>query len=351
MKKHFSSIWFRIVSGYFVINLVTFGIIACILEVLVKLNLWRDLFTNPGLSLLLLLALVSILLGTLLSIVIFRYALKPITRLIKAMQKVAEGDYSVRLSVPGPEHSEFSLLERNFNFMAQELAGTEMLHTDFISNVSHEFKTPLSNISGYAMLLQDDTLSPEERDDYINIIVQNAKDLSHMTGSILELSRLENQHIVTGQEFYRVDEQIRQCILRMEPQWSAKDLVIEPELDSITWYGNQELTNHIWNNLLDNAIKFTPQGGEIIIKAFEKDQHLVVSIQDSGMGMSEEVQKHVFDKFYQGDTSHKKKGSGLGLALVHKIVTLYQGSITLESIPNLGTTFTVMLPMKLPVSS
>ena len=188
-------------------------------------------------------------------------------------------------------------------------------------------------------------MSDEERNEYINIIIQSTKALSRMTGNILSLSRLENQTIINEKEFFRADEQIRQCILRMEPLWSAKNISICPELEQITWNGNLELTAHIWNNLLDNAVKFTPCGGEISITAYAEAPWFIVVFRDSGPGMPPEVQKHIFDKFYQGDTSHKNKGNGLGLALVHKIVTLYGGTIQLESVPGMGSTFKILLPL------
>ena len=229
--------------------------------------------------------------------------------------------------------------------MVQELNSTETLHSDFISNVSHEFKTPLATISGYATLLQDDTLTPQERDEYVETIITSARELSKMTGNILSLSRLENQTIITDQEDFRVDEQIRWIILRAESAWSAKNLVLEPELDKITWYGNQELTSHIWSNLIDNAIKFTPAGGEITIKASMDEEWLTVSVQDSGIGIPPDIQSRVFDKFYQGDTSHKKKGNGLGLALVSEIVRQHNGQVKVLESSKKGSVNAIMLPV------
>lgn len=344
MKKSFYSIWARVVLCCFWMMICTFLIIGFTIHLMNRLNIW-NIFPLPitGLHFIVLLALVTLVLGMFISMFIFRYALNPITELSKAMQEVADGDYTVKLEVPGHKGEIYELLN-NFNVMVQELNSTETLHSDFISNVSHEFKTPLATITGYATLLQDDTLTPQERDEYVEIIMTSAKELSKMTGNILSLSRLENQTIITDQEEFRVDEQIRRIILRAESAWSEKNLVLEPELDKITWYGNQELTTHIWSNLIDNAIKFTPAGGEITIKASMDEEWLTVSVQDSGIGIPPEIQSRIFDKFYQGDTSHKKKGNGLGLALVHQIVTLYGGHITLESIPDLGSTFTVCLP-------
>lgn len=342
MKKHFYSLWFRLVLAFFLTMIVTCLTMAFSLYLVVRFRLWNYI-PPAGISFLLYIALTSILFGSAISLFVVHHALNPIRELSRAMQKVAHGDYTVMLET-GRHKGEIRDLYQDFNQMVRELNSTETLHSDFISNVSHEFKTPLSAISGYATLLQDDTLTAEERDEYIDIIIQNTKVLSRMTGNILQLSHLENESIICEKEHFRVDEQIRQSILRMEPVWSSKKLIITPDLDRITWYGNQELTAHIWNNLLDNAVKFTSAGGEITITAHMTESWLTVTFQDTGIGMTPEVQAHIFDKFYQGDISHKKKGNGLGLALVRKIVTLYGGSIQVESYPDFGSTFKILLP-------
>lgn len=344
MKKHFYSLWFRIVLAFFWVMISTFMLMAVGLYIAMHFQLWGHI-PPPTVSFLIFIALISVICGFFISLFVVHHALNPVRGLSKAMQKVSRGDYQVTLD-SRQYKGELRELYDDFNQMVQELNSTEMLHSDFISNVSHEFKTPLAAISGYATLLQDDTLSPEERNEYIKTIIQSTKELSRMTGNILNLSHLENQSVICEKEHFRVDEQIRQSILRMEPVWSSKNIGIDPILDNITWYGNMELTAHIWNNLLDNAIKFTPQGGEITISAHAANGWLEVVFQDSGIGMTPEVQAHVFDKFYQGDTSHKKKGSGLGLALVRRIVTLYGGSIQLESFPDLGSTFKILLPLE-----
>lgn len=344
MKKHFYSLWFRIVLAFFWCMVTTSLLMAICFFILIHSQLWGH--TPPlTLSLLGIISIVSIVCGTFISLFVVHHVLKPVRELSSAMQKVSRGDYTVMLNST-PHAGELRELYEDFNQMVRELNSTEMLHSDFISNVSHEFKTPLATISGYATLLQDDTLAPEERNEYAEIIIQSTKELSRMTGNILNLSHLENQSVIYEKEYFRVDEQIRQSILRMEPVWSAKNIGINPELDNITWYGNMELTAHVWNNLLDNAVKFTPPGGEITISAHIEGNRLAVSYQDTGIGMTPEVQAHVFDKFYQGDISHKKKGNGLGLALVHRIVTLYGGSIQVESIPELGSTFKILLPLE-----
>lgn len=349
MKKHFCSLWFRVVIIFFWAMVTTVLVMGVLLHLMRGTFLW-NFFPFTGLGFLAVLAVACILLGTLISVAIAHHVMNPVSELTRAMQKVAAGDYTVKLE-SGRYIGELADLYHNFNQMVQELNSTETLHSDFISNVSHEFKTPLASISGYATLLQDDSLSEKERDEYIEIIIQSAKALSQMTGDILSLSRLETQTIISEKEYFRVDEQIRQIILRAEPSWTSKNLTIEPELDPISWYGNQELTAHIWSNLLDNAVKFTPSGGEVDIIARMDQDWLTVTFHDTGIGMTPEVQKHVFDKFYQGDISHKKKGSGLGLALVKRIVSLHNGNIQLESVPDLGSTFTVRLPAEHPDTS
>lgn len=348
MKKRFYSLWFRIVLAFFCVMISTCILMTVNIYVMMRFRLWNHI-PPLTISFLVFIALTSIIYGSFISIFVAHHALYPVRELSKSLQKVSHGDYTVTLN-PRLYKGELRELYEDFNQMVQELNSTETLHSDFISNVSHEFKTPLAAISGYATLLQDDTLTPEERNEYVNTIIQSTKDLSKMTGNILNLSHLENQSIICEKESFRVDEQIRQSILRMEPVWTAKNISINPELDNITWYGNMELTAHIWNNLLDNAVKFTPQGGEITISAHTEGAWLAVTFQDSGIGMTPEVQAHIFDKFYQGDTSHKKKGNGLGLALVRRIVTLYGGSIQLESYPDLGSTFKILLPLEASVS-
>lgn len=344
------SLWIHTVIAFFWTILTTDLLAVGFVYLLEKINVWSR-FPFTRFSFLGIMALCSILFGTVISLFLTYHFMDPVMRLSKAMQKVTEGDYTCMLDTSMFKH-EFqkkwiARLYSDFNSMVKELNSTEMLHSDFISNVSHEFKTPLAAIGGYATLLQDDSLSSEERDEYIATIIQSTRELSKMTGNILSLSKLENQSIITEKESFRVDEQIRQVILRMEPAWTAKNLSINPELDSITWYGSQELSSHIWTNLLENAVKFTPEGGEIDITAHADKQWLTVIFRDTGIGMTKEIQKHIFDKFYQGDTSHKKKGNGLGLALIRQIVALHGGKIQVESCPDLGSTFKILLPMEL----
>ncbi len=349
MKKRFYSLWFRVVSGFFWIMVWSAVLCISIAYGLIRFRIWEPFSHGSFLNALAIMAFVSTLIGTLISLFVAKFAILPITRLSDAIEKVADGDYQVTLDTRY-QHGELLQLYENFNQMAQELNGTEFMHRDFISSVSHEFKTPLATISGYATLLQDDTLTPEEHGEYVNTIIQSTRDLSRMATVILDISRLEQQTIIPEKKLFRVDEILRRTILYLEPLWSGKNLSIDPELDEINWYGSQELTTHIWNNLLDNAIKFTPQGGTVRVTAHMDHDWLTVSVIDNGSGMSPEVQKHIFEKFYQGDPSHQKKGSGLGLALVHRIVTLHRGTIFVESAPGKGSAFTVRLPVEAPSS-
>ncbi|MCD8097393.1 MAG: HAMP domain-containing histidine kinase [Lachnospiraceae bacterium] len=345
MKKDtFYSLWFRIVIVCFFVMVGTFLALGFAFYLLLRfgiITLIPRLMT--GVRVLVTMAVLSVIAGTILNLFIVRIVVKPVTELSDAMGQVAEGDYDIRLDTEKYQ-GEIRYLREDFNQMVQELNETKMLRSDFISSVSHEFKTPLATISGYATLLQDDTLTREERDEYLKTIIQTCKGLSTMTGNILSLTSLEHQDNINDREVFRVDEQIREVVLGMEPLWAEKNLTVTPELDEISWNGNREMTNLIWSNLLNNAIKFTPAGGEIIIKATIDRKWLTVAVQDSGCGMTPEVVTRIFDKFYQGDASHRRKGNGLGLALVHRIVTLYEGAIDVKSEPDLGSRFTVRLP-------
>ena len=238
----------------------------------------------------------------------------PVLKLKKAMQQVAEGDFSIRLETE-KQMKEIQDIYSNFNLMVQELEATEILQTDFVSNVSHEFKTPISAIEGYATLLQNgDMPISEEQEQYINKILFNTRRLSHLAGNILLLSKIEHQSIQTRQNWYRLE-----------------------------YLGNENLICHVWDNLLSNAIKFSPCGGTIYIRMMPEGKKIRFSIENEGPQISEYSMKHIFDKFYQGDSSHKQEGNGLGLALVKQILNLCKGTVSVENIPGSGCRFTVIL--------
>jgi signal transduction histidine kinase len=258
------------------------------------------------------------------------------------MDKVAQGDYSVRLEGRSTA-KEIMEIYTGFNLMAHELSSTEILQTDFVSNVSHEFKTPINAIEGYSTLLQgSDNLDGDQR-EYVEKILLNTGRLSSLVGRILLLSKLENQQIPTNQTKYRLDEQIRQSVVALEAAWAQKSIELDVELDRASYVGNEPMMRHVWDNLISNAIKFSPPGSEIKLRLISKGRNLIFSITDQGPGLSEEAQKHIFDKFYQADSSHKQEGNGLGLALVKRILSIEKGEIAVENLPQGGCKFTVYL--------
>ena len=279
--------------------------------------------------------------GTLSNFIGTRF-LDPTTQLGKSLKKVAEGDFNVTLDTAST-HPLVKDIYENFNLMTQELRNTELLKTDFVSSVSHEFKTPISAIEGYAMLLQDtDSVSAEQR-DCIDKILYNTKRLSGLIGNVLLLSKVDNQVLPSAKERFSLDEQIRQCIIASEPLWAAKSIEFDVELDEINYVGNEELLSHVWLNLIGNAIKFSPEGGTIRIRATAENGSITVSVSDSGPGIPEDSLAHIFDKFYQADSSRKHEGNGLGLSLVKRILELHNGTVSAMNLAEGGACFTVKL--------
>lgn len=234
-------------------------------------------------------------------------------------------------------------LIRSFNIMTKELSHIETFRNDFVANVSHEFKTPLAVIEGYVTLLQDETLSKQERQNYIDLIISSSKRLSALINNILLISKLENQDIVLDKTTYSLDEQIRNSILSMEKFWSEKNLNWDIEMESISYLGNKNMVSQIWYSLISNAIKFSSENGTISVRLSQDDACITASIQDYGTGMSPETLDHIFEKFYSMDPSGTHNGNGLGLTLVHRIICLCNGEIHVESAEGKGTTFTVKL--------
>ena len=288
---------------------------------------------------------ICLLIGILVTSQLSKYFFNPIKKLRGAMDKVAEGDFTVRLEEKSSS-KEIMEIYTGFNLMANELNSTEILQTDFVSNVSHEFKTPINAIEGYSTLLQGSETLDESDREYVDKILLNTQRLSSLVGSILLLSKLENQQIPTNQAEYRLDEQIRQSVVALETAWVQKDIELDAELDRVSYLGNEPMMRHVWDNLIANAIKFSPQGGVVKLRLTKRLRKLVITVEDQGPGLSEEAQKHIFDKFYQADSSHKQEGNGLGLALVKRILTIEKGQITAENIPEGGCRFTVTLRTK-----
>lgn len=288
--------------------------------------------------------LFSIVVGGAITKFITRFFIDPITQLGKAMKEVADGNFQVTAQCRS-RLKDVNDIYDSFNLMVKELAATETLQTDFISNVSHEFKTPINAIEGYASLLQDHQQSQDEQDAYIEKILFNTHRLSTLTGNILLLSKINNQSIHPQRTVFRLDEQVRQAIVALEQKWTEKDIDFDVELDKISYSGYESLLLHVWSNLIDNAIKFDPQGGMIALRLRQAEGTAVFTIDDNGPGVAPEEQERIFHKFYQSDNSHVMDGNGLGLPLVKKIVEFSGGTVTLENLPEAGCRFTVRLPL------
>ena len=279
-----------------------------------------------------------------LSMLMGRTVLKPLKRLSEASRQIAAGEFDLNLTYEG-KISEFRDTYDSFNVMARELSNIETLRSDFIANVSHEFKTPLTAIEGYAMLLQDHELSAEERADSAQRILDSAGRLSSLVSNILMLSKLEQQTVGVEKAPFRLDEQIRQVMVGLEPVWGPKELQLELEMPPLRYEGSESLLYHVWSNLISNAAKFSPPGEILTVTLSQQGREVVFSVTDRGPGMSQDVQRHIFDKFYQGDHSRRQEGSGLGLPLAKRVVELCGGSISVQSRPGAGSTFTVTLPV------
>lgn len=273
-----------------------------------------------------------------------RSKLRPMNDLVRAMHAVSQGDFSVRVDAEDVS-GDVGELVTSFNDMANELGGLEMFRKDFINNFSHEFKTPIVSIRGFAKQLQRDDLTEAQRREYLDIIISESDRLANMSSNVLLLSKLENQTIVTDRTTYSLDEQLRRCVLLLEKQWTEKAIEPDLDLDAVEYRGNEEMVQHVWVNLIGNAIKFSPQGGPLGISLRREGDSAVVRVMDGGEGMDEATRRRVFEKFYQGDTAHATSGNGLGLALVKRIVDLCGGAVSVESAPGRGSTFTVTLPL------
>jgi signal transduction histidine kinase len=326
---------------------ISVGIIATIFAIIYASGYDFMAFTVVPILGFLILLLPSVFLGTILTALFSRVVVRPLTRLAEALNRVKSGDYTVRLSVD--KYKKFVGISADFNNMVEMLSEVETLRDDFISNFTHEFKTPIVSMRGFAKLLKNGNLSEKDRNEYLDIIIDESERLAQLATNTLLLSKLDKQDERLSKREFRLDEQLRQCILLLEHRWSAKNINVEATLDEFRIKAAEDLLHQVWSNLISNAIKFTPENGTILVTMKNNVGATVVTITDTGCGMSPEIQHRIFDKFYQGDRSHTTEGNGLGLTIVKKIIHLHGGLITVRSDEGKGTTFTTLLPSDIPV--
>ena len=341
MRKHLT-IWAAFVVFVFIVLLTTMVLGIALYIVVTHLDLPETARWAPGHTFTFILT-ISILFGTIAAAFAGKRMVKFIYALRDATKKISAGNFDIKLAEDS-YISEVNSLLRDFNKMAKDLGSIQTLKDDFVTSVSHEIKTPIAAIHGCVELLKDQALTEDERREYINIIDIGVKRLSVLTANILRLSKLDNQEILPDQIEFSLDEQLRQAILLLEHQWSAKDINLNIYFNSVRVLGNKELLMQVWINLIDNAIKFSKNGGDINLEITQVHDRIYVKVIDFGIGMSSETVKRAFQKFYQGNESRTQKGNGLGLALVKRIVELSGGNVLIESRPGKGSVFIVELP-------
>lgn len=281
------------------------------------------------------------------SVIFNRNVTLPLRKLTKLTKEIENGNYNVDtkgITNFYSKRTDVGALVDAFGEMTQELSSTEIFRSDFIHNFSHEFKTPIISIRGFAKQLCENDLSDEQKKEFAKIILDESEHLANMSSNVLLLSRLESQEIITDKELFSLDEQLRNCMLIFEEQWSEKNIEIIMDLDEVEYFQNQDLLFHVWTNLIGNAVKFTPENGNIEVCCHHSNDCIYVKIKDNGIGMNSDTAAHIFEKFYQGDLSHATNGNGLGLPLVKQILSMMNGRITVDSALDKGTSFTVSLP-------
>jgi len=284
----------------------------------------------------------SLISGIVLSVICRKYILSPLHQAYTALDEVADGNFNV--SVPEKGIRAVRRVSRSVNVMAKELENIETMRSDFVNNFSHEFKTPIISISGFAKMLKSSNLSPEEKEEYLDIIISESERLSVLATNVLTLSKLDNQITVTNITKFNVTEQLRRVIILLEQKWSEKNLTVNFDCREYFISANEEMLSQVWINLIDNAIRFSPANSQLDITVEKKNGFLNFAFADHGKGMDKSTQKHAFDRFFQGDISHKSNGYGIGLAICKKICELHEGSIKIKRSDENGTVFEVSLP-------
>ena len=352
-KKKDTKTRFAITFLLSVILFFSFSLIILIVYILFRTILGQNLLSiyndqNLDTKFLITIVIIScIILSYAFTLLVSKFLMVPINRVINGMEQLASGNYNERLKFQTliNKNPVFLDISDSFNRMAAELENTETLNNDFINNFSHEFKTPIVSIQGFAKLMKKNELSREQQLEYLGIIEEESDRLSKMAANVMNLMKIENLAILPSIKKFNVSEQIRNCILLLEQKWSAKNIEIQVDIDEFYVTGNEELIKQVWINLFDNAIKFTPENGLIKTEIEKKINFITVSITNTGSEIPQEAQKHIFNKFYQADESHSSEGSGIGLAIVKKVTTLHSGEVFVQS-ANKITTFSVKLPQK-----
>ncbi len=339
----FSTLLTVILSAY----LTYFGI--------TRIHFIHDYVTTSIVTFLLVLVVVSAFIGMILTIIIVHFPMRPISRIISAVDTLADGDFTVRV----PDNytlSPMRALAKSVNRLAEELGNTELLRSDFIDDFSHEFKTPIVSIRGFARILRNGNCTEEEKNEYLDIILEESTRLASLSTNVLNLNRIEKQTIRTNDQLFNFAEMVRRVILMLETKWSRKNISLDIDLDELDYYGDPDLLSQLCINIIDNAIKFSPADGDVKISLkpapgaedISKGRShprpcIIFTVEDNGSGMTSDEKNRVFEKFFQGDSSHSTEGNGLGLSVVQKIVTLYNGNISIESTPGEGSTFIIEL--------
>ncbi|MDD5863853.1 MAG: HAMP domain-containing sensor histidine kinase [Firmicutes bacterium] len=334
---------------FFVIQLIAVLITAALSFLLSKLGVLENFGfpDNSTLALLTVMLLVSVAVGILITIFTMKIPLNPFNRLINNMNRLAGGDYSARLTYGKllQKNPAFRELSDSFNAMAEELENTQMLRSDFVNNFSHEFKTPIVSIAGFAKLLRRGNLTEEQKQEYLAIIEEESLRLAAMATNVMSLTRIENQTILTDLTTFNLSEQLRGCVLLLEEKWSRKELDLDLEFPECTIRANEEMLKQVWINLLDNAIRYSPSHGEIRVRIAEAPDTLAVTVTNYGPDIPADKIGKIWGKFYQADESHSSEGNGIGLAVVKRVVQLHGGSASVTS-GNGATAFTVTLPKR-----
>lgn len=345
-RKHRLALTLLFSGVVFSFFIVTMTVVGAVTIFLIRRGVIEPIGSGPkGEHLIPKMMVVSVIIGAILCAVTSRISLRPVNAIINAMNRLASGDYKTRLHLGRilGRHPTAVEICNSFNNMAEELEKTEILRSDFINNFSHEFKTPIVSIAGFAKLLKHGNLTDEQKAEYIDIIEEESLRLSAMATNVLNLTKVENQTILTGVSEYNLSEQIRNCVLLLENKWIRKNMT--PELDFGEYYiiANEEMFKQVWINLIDNAIKFGDEGTSIGISITETENLIFISVSDTGLEIPSELKERIFQKFYQADESHSSEGNGVGLAVVKQIVKLHGGDVTVSS-GNHKTIFTVSLP-------